>query len=276
MPIAGFRYTDGRRSVSHRLGQSPGRGVRRIALSEALEERADEVGVDRIVGRVDEVDQTARTVRAAGIEARWMFACDGLHSGVRRSMGLERHVRGARRYGLRQHFSVAPWTDLVEVHWTAEAEAYVTPVAPDIVGVGILGPRGTDFLAQIQAVPELAAHLAGAAVASTLRGAGPLLQRTSARTAGRVLLVGDASGYVDALTGEGMRVGLAQAEAAVDAVLENDPAGYEREWTRRSRDFRVITGLMVAGATSPLRGAIVPVAAALPRLFGATIERLAR
>ena len=276
MPIAGFRYIDGNRTVTHRLRQSPGRGVRRLALSEALEARADEVGVDRIVGRVEELDQTAGTVRAAGVEARWAFACDGLHSGVRRSLGLERHARGPRRYGLRQHFAVSPWTDLVEVHWTGEAEAYITPVAPDIVGVGILGPRGTDFRAQVQGVPELAARLAGAEVASSLRGAGPLLQRTSARTAGRVLLVGDASGYVDALTGEGLRVGLAQAEAAVDAVLENDPARYEREWIRRSRDFRVITGLMLAGATSPLRGAIVPVAAALPAAFGGIIERLAR
>lgn len=247
-----------------------------MELSAALGARADEVGVDRIVGRVDEVAQTGSTVRAAGLEARWMFACDGLHSGVRRSLGLERPARGSRRYGLRQHFAVAPWSDLVEVHWTREAEAYVTPVAPDIVGVGILGPRGTDFRAQIRDVPELAAHLGDAEVASSLRGGGPLLQRTSARTAGRVLLVGDASGYVDALTGEGIRVGLAQAEAAVDAVLENDPAGYEREWIRRSRDFRVITGLMVAGATSPLRGAIVPIAAAFPGAFGATIERLAR
>lgn len=276
MPIAGFRYTDGHRTVSHRLHAKPGRGVRRVTLSEALERRADEVGVERIVGRVQDVVQTSTSVRAGGVEARWMFACDGLHSGVRRTLGLDRPGRGQRRYGTRQHFAIAPWTDLVEVHWTGDTEAYVTPVAPDVVGIGILGPRKTDFREQIDAVPELAARLAGAEAVSSLRGAGPLRQRTSARSVGRVLLVGDSSGYVDALTGEGMRVGFAQAEAAVDAILDGDPARYEGEWSRRSRDFRVITGVMVAAATSPFRRAIVPVASAAPWAFGATIERLAR
>src|SRR5665648_584872 len=47
---------------------------------------------------------------------------------------------GRRRFGLRRHYRVAPWTDLVEVHWARSAEAYVTPVAPDLVGVALLGP----------------------------------------------------------------------------------------------------------------------------------------
>ncbi|MBX9245744.1 monooxygenase, partial [Actinotalea ferrariae] len=94
------------------------------------------------------------------------------------------------------------------------------------------------------------------------------------RTAGRVRLVGDASGYVDALTGEGLRVGLAQARAAV-ATLD-DPLAYERAWVQATRDYRVLTGGLVAWATSPLRRGIVPVAAGIPPLFGAIVERLAR
>ena len=62
-------------------------------------------------------------------------------------------------------------------------------------------------------------------------GAGPLRQRAHRRVAGRVLLVGDAGGYVDALTGEGIALGLAQARAAVAAVVAGDPARYE---TRRA------------------------------------------
>ena len=107
-----------------------------------------------------------------------------------------------------------------------------------------------------------------------MRGAGPLRQRTTNRTAGRVRLVGDASGYVDALTGEGIRVGLAQA-AAVVAHLD-DAAGYERAWSATTRDYRALTSGLVAMATSPLRGAIVPAAVHLPGAFGAVVERLAR
>jgi len=107
-----------------------------------------------------------------------------------------------------------------------------------------------------------------------VRGAGPLRQRSTARTAGRVLLVGDASGYVDALTGEGLRVGFAQAAAAVAHL--DDPAGYERAWVLATRDYRILTAGLVAAATSAARGAVVPLAVAAPRLFAAAVERLAR
>jgi flavin-dependent dehydrogenase len=91
-----------------------------------------------------------------------------------------------------------------------------------------------------------------------------------------VLLVGDASGYVDAITGEGLRLGLAQARAAVASVAEGRPERYDREWRRISRDFRVLTTALVAAANSPLRRTIVPLARALPTVFGAVVERLAR
>jgi hypothetical protein len=91
-----------------------------------------------------------------------------------------------------------------------------------------------------------------------------------------VLLAGDASGYVDALTGEGLRLGFAQADAAVRSIVAGDTRGYEREWTRLSRDSRVLTSGLVAAATSPLRPLVVPTAVRAPRLYGAIVERLAR
>ncbi|MEN5075216.1 monooxygenase, partial [Isoptericola cucumis] len=182
--------------------------------------------------------------------------------------------RGTRRFGLRRHYRVAPWTDLVEVHWGPRVEAYVTPVADDLVGVALLGPPGADFDAELATLPELAARLAGASPDGPVRGAGPLRVRSTARTRGRVRLVGDASGYVDALTGEGLRVGMAQARAAVAHL--SDAAAYEREWSRATRDYRLLTGGLVAAATSRLRRGVVPAAARLPRTYGAVVERLAR
>ena len=120
-----------------------------------------------------------------------------------------------------------------------------------------------------------AARLAGAEADGPVRGAGPHRQRTSARTAGRVRLVGDASGYVDALTGEGLRVGFAQAAAAV-ATLGQDPSRYERAWADSTRDYRVLTSGLVAAATSPARRGIVPLATHVPALYAAIVERLAR
>lgn len=189
--------------------------------------------------------------------------------------------RDRRRFGLRRHVAVEPWSELVEVHWSTDSEgppfeAYVTPVGPAEVGIALLGPPGLGFEAALERLPGLADRVAGAPLLGDVRGAGPLRQRATRRAVGRVLLAGDASGYVDALTGEGLRVGLEHARAAVRAVLDADPGGYEREWRRVTRDFRMLTAGLVAAARSPLRSRIVPAAERLPSLYGAIVERLAR
>lgn len=274
MPLRGVSYVSPSHRADHHFTTGAGRGVRRTVLHAALGARLDGLGVDRVLGRVEGFAQDSTGVTAGGIRARWMLAADGLHSAVRSAAGLDRPRGGARRYGLRQHFLVAPWSDLIEVHWARHAEVYVTPVAEDTVGIAILGPQRTDFATTILGIPALAERLAGAAPASTLRGAGPFHQRARRPSAGRVLLVGDASGYVDAITGEGLRLGLDQARLAVRRVTEG--LDYDRAWARSTRDFRRLTSSLVLAATSPLRPAIVPAAAALPRVYGAVVERLAR
>lgn len=272
--LRGISYRARGRHVDHAFRAADGRGVRRTVLTHALQERAAELGVARVTARVTDLRLTTGGVTAGGITARWLLACDGLHSTVRRLAGLERADGGHRRFGLRRHFAVAPWRDLVEVHWGPSAEAYVTPVAGDLVGVALLGPPRTEWTRTLAGMPELEARLAGAASVGPTLGAGPLRQRSAARTRGAVRLVGDASGYVDALTGEGMRVGFAQARAAV-ATLD-DPAAYERAWTAATRDYRVLTTALVACATSPARAGVVPLARSAPWLFGSVVERLAR
>lgn len=288
-PITGIAYLDGTRRVEHRFAERPGRGVRRTVLQDALAVRARELGVTmeraRVVG-LENGDDAVSVVLATDaahpqggrLTAPWLIAADGLHSPLRRLAGLEgRPQRDARRrFGIRRHYAIRPWTDLVEVHWGADVEAYVTPVGEDTVGVAVLGPRPLDQDASLARIPELADRLAGVDAVTSVRGAGPLLQRTKARTAGRLLLVGDASGYVDALTGEGLRVGFAQARAAVGAVLAANPAQYEQAWRTTTRDFRMLTTALVTAARSPLRRRIVPVATARPALFGSVVERLSR
>jgi len=283
MDFRGIRYVQGTTRAEHVFTNGPGRGVRRVELHRALTHRADAVGVRHLTGRVEQLAQDARGVTVAGagldpVRADWLVGCDGLHSTVRQLVGLAvaPEPRRRRRFGLRRHFRLEPWSEFVEVHWTRGIEAYVTPVGPRLVGVALLGPAGIDFDAALAAVPGLGARLTTAERDGPVRGAGPLRQRTMARTAGRVLLVGDASGYVDALTGEGLRVGFAQADAAVRAIRAGDLRRYEREWMHVTRDFRLLTSGLVAGARSPLRAAIVPASAALPRVFGAVVERLAR
>jgi flavin-dependent dehydrogenase len=281
--LRGISYLQDEAHAVHRFVTRPGRGVRRTALHAALAERAAELGVISVSGRLERLEQDARRVTVSGpmgeLHARWVLGADGLHSRVRTLSGLAGRPFGLRRFGLRRHFRVAPWSDNVEVYWSDGFEAYVTPVAPDLVGIALLGARLAEaggFESALRRIPTLAARLGDAEPDGTVRGAGPLRQRSTGRVSGRVLLVGDASGYVDALTGEGLRVGFAQARSAVGALAAGAPASYEREWGRVTRDFRLLTSTLVAAASSPLRPLIVPAAVRNPALFGAIVERLAR
>jgi len=272
----GISYISGDRVAQAAFSGAPGRGVRRTELQTALSARARELGVTFVEGRVDEIVQEPGSIQTAGIKARYLVGADGLHSKVRSSLGLALPAGGQQRFGVRQHFTVRPWSDMVEVYWLPDAEVYITPVADNLVGVAVLGTSPLNLEASIARIPALATHLASATPASTARGAGPFRQRASTRTLGRALLVGDAAGYVDALTGEGLRVGFAEAEAAVRAISSDDLGSYEGEWSSITRSYRLLTGgLLWASSQRMLRPLIVPSARALPSVFRRVVDQLA-
>ncbi len=125
--------------------------------------------------------------------------------------------------------------------------------------------------------PRCSSRLGGAAPASAVRGAGPLRQDVRRRVYGRVLLVGDASGYLDALTGEGLGVGLAQAEALARCLAAGRPADYERAWRQVSRPaWRLTAGLLWSRGQPLLGPRIVPAAQRLPWLFSALVNHAAQ
>lgn len=275
-PLRGIRYLDDRRQAEARFRDGDGMGVRRTELQAALLSRALAGGVRVVAGRAGPVHQDGGSVTAGGLTARYLVAADGLHSPIRTQLGLGLPDRRERRYGLRRHYAVQPWTDLVEVHWSAGAEAYVTPVAEDLVGVAVLTHHRAPYEQQLERFPRLAARLPPEA-ATAVRGAGPLRQRVRCHVAGRVLLVGDAAGYVDALTGEGIAVSLASARALVRALVAGRPERYEAGWAAASRRYRVLTeSLLWARRHPPLARSIVPAAALLPQAFAGVVHQLAR
>jgi menaquinone-9 beta-reductase len=275
LPLRGVSYQDGTREANHAFATGSGLGVRRTTLHAALHNRAVELGATFVYDKVEALTNAPTHVEAAGIRAEWMLACDGLHSTVARLAGLHRPAPAARRrYGLRRHYRVEAWSDFIEVHFNRLGELYVTPTADGMVGVALLARQHTSFDEALAASPALAARVATAEHASELRGAGPFRQRTSARTSNRIMLVGDASGYVDAITGEGLRLGFDQARAAVDAIVSG--SDYERDWSSITRDFRVLTSGLAFVASTPLHGALVPLAKALPGVYGRAVEALAR
>lgn len=271
MPFRGIAYANGQRRAEALFRTGPGRGVRRTTLHAALAARAKEQDTEWIRTKVTSVAQDAHGVSAAGVRARWLVGADGLHSAVRRAVGIEATTGTPRRHGLRWHYRVPAWSEFVEVHWSRWGEAYVTPVEPDLVGVAILSRQRPDF----EWFPWLAKHLRDAGRGHP-RGCGPLRQVVSRRVAGRVLLVGDAAGYEDALTGEGISLAVKQASAAVQAIVDDAPQSYERAWHRVTRDYRLLTrGLVLASTPQPVRRAIVPACTMLPPLFRWGVNKLA-
>ncbi|WP_431990014.1 NAD(P)/FAD-dependent oxidoreductase [Streptomyces albogriseolus] len=276
-PLAGIRYVQGPCRVEAPFRRGQGLGVRRTDLHTLLHRAVLDAGVPVLPLRVDGVRQEADgvTVPGAGLRARWLVAADGLHSPVRRSLGLDRPVRTAPRYGLRRHYAVPPWTSHVEVHWGPDAEAYVTPLGPRLVGVALLTSRRAPYDTQLAGFPELAVRLPPDTAVTPVRGAGPLRRCSRTRVHGRVLFVGDAAGYVDALTGEGVCLALAGARALVANLRRGTPGRYDTDWARATRRYRVLTELLVRTRQQPaLAPHIVPMAARLPRLFAAAVDAL--
>ena len=274
-PLRGISYRDGNRHVDAPFKRGTGRGVRRTVLHGALLDAATGAGVRICNGEVGEVSQDATSVRAGRLRARYVAAADGLHSPIRRSLGLEQPSPGPRRWGIRRHVQVAPWSDHVEVHWAPGAEAYVTPIADDCVAVAVLKSSRGGFDCHLKEFPALRDRI-DRRPHEPDRAAGPLRQRVSSRTAGRVLLVGDAAGYVDALTGEGLGLAFGAAELLVNCVIADRPADYDRRWRQMTRRYRMLTAALLRASSYPLaRARIVPAAAAMPSVFTGVVNLLA-
>jgi len=287
-PIVGIRYLqeDGT-EVRGRFNPTPGLGIRRTALAEALTRTAREAGVelqDRCgVAHVLRTPERVQLTTATGeeVEARLLVAADGLASPLRRAQGLELPAESPRRFGLRQHFRLPPWSEFVDVHLAPGLEAYITPAGAERVGVAFLWEHGKvegpiSFPGLLRHFPALRERLAGATPDSSARGAGPFLRKARSRVLDRFVLVGDAAGYVDAITGEGLTLALRAASALGQLLPEVLAHGasreallpYERAVARHYLRYALSVRLMLAIARHPaLRARVIRGLARAPALF---------
>jgi len=279
------------RHVEAPLPPPGGLGIRRLALHQALRQRATEAGVEQREATIEGHAQTAAGVElktsSGPVQARLLVAADGLHSPLRKAAGLERHSDGPRRFGLRQHFALEPWGERVEVHFAEGLEAYVTPAGARRVGVAFLWedgqvPAPITFEAMLARFPLLQDRLASAPPDSKPHGAGPLLQHTSALRSGRLVLLGDAAGYVDAITGEGLSLAFDQAQLLASLLPEalDEPAKlftYERESQRAFNSYARLASSLVAMARRPaLRRAAINRLVATPAVFAFLLRHLTK
>ena len=275
-PFVGIRYLKGDDPAVYADGFFPGEpgcGVRRLELHQRLLERAAELGVERREESARDIDVENDSVAVNGVEGRYLLAADGLNSPIRKRFGLDRGRSKAPRYGMRQHFRTKPWSDKVEVYWSEHGEAYVTPVDEETVGVAFLFRKPGAFDVLLSSLPHLAARLGEPA--STLRGAGPFDRSARKRVSGRLLLIGDAAGYVDPLTGEGISLGIKSAMLAVDSIVGGKPKTYETKWRLAMLRYDVMTrGLLLVSKPQWLRRRLIPILRRLPFLFSLSLRLL--
>jgi menaquinone-9 beta-reductase len=245
----GIRFVENGSSVEARFPRRAGRGVRRSVLHELLHQRAAESGVEfrwgtQVLGMRDgEVETSTGKIRAD-----WIVGADGIHSRVRRWAGLDQGKRTSRRIGLRRHFRTASWGEWMEVHWCDLGQAYVTPVGPEEICVVVVArERFRSVGDALEWFPDLAERLRGAESLSSERGAlteGHIYKRV---TGGRVALVGDASGSVDAIAGQGLALSFLEARELGDALEQGDLSLYEsrHKTIRRSAVFMSQTMLLM-------------------------------
>ncbi len=295
-PFYGVRYHFAEFTVEGRFPNHDGRpsvgwGQRRLKLDEAMFRTASGTpGVTaHIPARVD--GPLMEAGRVVGLivggeprRGRLVVAADGIDSPIRKAVGLDLPPR-RKRFGVCAHFRLAdgreqpPW---VEVFVRKDYELYVTPLPAREVLVAALVETGSMHEAAEQAYSRwlraeriLTERLEGAEQITAIAGSSPLASRARRGVAPGLILLGDAAGFVDPITGGGMAQALVSAELLARyigihglATLDGWLDAFDRERNGMLRDYRILTKAMLWLASRPrLARNAFRAMTATPRLF---------
>ena len=234
----GIRFIGAGGRVAANFRRGHGVAMPRVRLHQLLIDRAQEVGVKLL--------WDAHIAGIDSIRARWIIGADGGNSLVRRWAGLHSAHSEFFRYGFRRHYRVPAWTNHVEVYWANRCQMYVTPVGSDEACVALITRDPHLRLSDaIPMFPELARRLDRALPVDRERGAVSATRRLKNVYRGNTVLIGDASGSVDAITGEGMSLSFRQALILADALASGDLRKYQRAHRRMARRPAFMAQLML-------------------------------
>ncbi len=242
--------------------------------------------------------------RIVGIRGRqrgqWMtrraaliVGADGRHSVVAARLGGTQPHPRLDRMAIVAYLTGVPRAEANgEVFLGRNRYGIINPIAPGLTNLGLVVgrdalERGEDpryaWRRIAESIPGLADRLALAQTVGPVRALGPLAHRAVRLSAPGALLVGDAAGFLDPFTGEGIYAALRSAELAAAAILyawTHQPAApdveaYARAWDREFRPKwrfaawlqlairrpRLAEGLVAYLARRPVRAAAVMAAA---------------
>lgn len=268
-PFYGIRFAGTHHSVTANFPNGAGLGIRRTVLHSLMITDAKREGVEMSWGAPAKLEGCSVTLNGQRLCPRWIIGADGSQSAVRRIAGLQNFRRDSRRFGFRRHYRVAPWSNHVEVHWGDGCQFYVTPVAANEVCVVLMSRdphlRIDDALARFPALYE---PLRDAEHVTSERGSLAATRRLHRVTKGNVALIGDASGTVDPITGEGLCLAFHQAHALADALVAGDLELYEAAHSRLGRRPRFMAdSMLLLDRSSNLRSRALSAFSSRPALF---------
>jgi flavin-dependent dehydrogenase len=229
-PFRGIRFADRYSSVCAEFPNGLAKGVRRTTLHDLLIQRAMSLGIP-MIWNAKHIALTEGGISLGDqfLNADLVIGADGQNSQVRRQADLDEITHEKRRYGFRRHYRIAPWSSYMELHWGPRSQIYVTPIAADEICVAVMSGNSKLRLEQaLSDFPELKKHLTGAEALSTEMGALSVSRTLKSVSKKNVALIGDASGSVDAITGEGICVSVKQAHALAASVASGSIRQYQQ------------------------------------------------
>lgn len=250
--FSGIRFLSGELAADASVpGAGVGLAVRRTMLHNLMKERAEHLGAE-LLWKTSVTGISPEGVRLGNrfVRSRWIIGADGSNSRVRRWAGLDAGPRARLRFAFRRHYRVAPWTDRMEVYWGRTCQGYATAVGRDQVCVALASHDPAFRLDEgLAALPELNERVLGAEMLSSERGALTGNRRLNRVWRRNVALVGDASGTVDVITGEGLGLAFSQAKVLAECLEAGSLRRYQTE-----RDRLALRPLLMARLMLTLDG----------------------
>jgi menaquinone-9 beta-reductase len=239
LPIGGMIVTSERVEVDGAYPGLDGRSISRRDLDAALVRVAASAGAEigegvlvdgplvGVRGRVDGL-RVKREGRICEVRARMVIAADGRRSRVARALGLQRTARGPQRWAVGAYYTqVAGLRARGEMHVRAGHYIGVAPLPGGLANACVV-TANRSWLADpaalidrvLRADVRLSARFAHARAVSAPACLGPLGVEASAAGADGLLLAGDAAGFIDPMTGDGLRFAFEGGELAAIHALD--------------------------------------------------------
>ena len=246
-PFCGIRFVNENHRIEANFARGQGYGIRRTRLHEILVAKATDLSVRMHWGsRITGLTSNGVCVNGREIACKWIICADGQNSRLRGWSGLDATGPARKRFGFRRHFRVLPWSEYVEIYWANCGQMYVTPVSHDEICVAFITPNPQlRFDQALLSFPAIAERLLGAQAGTREQGAVTPTRRLRKVCRDRLALVGEASGSVDAITGEGLSMSFRQAVALANAMKAGDLAAYQTAHRKIARLPHAMSSLML-------------------------------